>query len=87
MANVFKKEEVIQTKSVVEIIRESLDVDAVGTVRFKSRTGRGSGKAVEIPGEQFDEFVNLILKAKENREQLAEQEQQKNMPAAEVKQE
>lgn len=72
MANVFKKEEVVQKKSVVEIIRDSLDVDASGMVRFRSRTGRGSGKAIEIPGEQFDEFVELMIKAKENRETLAE---------------
>jgi len=72
MANVFKKEEVVQKKSIVEIIRDSLDVDVNGTVRFRSRTGRGSGKAVEIPGEQFDEFVKLMLQAKEDRESLAE---------------
>lgn len=72
MASVFKKEEVEQKKTVVEIIRDSLDVDASGTVRFRSRTGRGSGKAIEIPGEQFDEFVNLMVQAKENREALAE---------------
>lgn len=72
MASVFKKEEVIQKRSIVEIIRDSLDVDADGTVRFRSRTGRGSGKAVEIPGEQFDEFVRLMLEAKENRQSLAD---------------
>jgi hypothetical protein len=85
MANVFKKEEIIEEKSVVEIIRDSLDVDATGAVRFKSRIGRGSGKAIEIPGDQFDEFVNLILKAKEARVQLAEQEQNKIQLVAEEK--
>jgi hypothetical protein len=72
MASVFKKEEVVQKRSIVEIIRDSLDVDASGTVRFRSRTGRGSGKAIEIPGEQFDEFVKLMLQAKEDRASLAE---------------
>ncbi len=62
------------TKSVIEIIRDSLNVDASGTVRFRSRTGRGSGKAIEIPGEQFDEFVKIITETKENRETLAEQQ-------------
>jgi len=49
-------------------------VDAEGTVRFRSRVGRGSGKAVEIPGGQFDEFVTLMVQAQESRETLAEQE-------------
>jgi len=74
MASVFKKEEVVQEKKVIEIVRDSLDVDAAGTVRFRSRVGRGSGKAIEIPGEEFDEFVTLMIQAKESRETLAEQE-------------
>ena len=74
MASVFKKDEVVQEKSVIEIVRDSLDVDAEGTVRFRSRVGRGSGKAVEIPGSQFDEFVTLMVQAQESREALAEQE-------------
>ena len=73
MANVFKSESVVQEKSVIEIVRDSLDVDAAGVVRFKSRNGRGSGKAVEIPGDQFNEFVTLMVKTRENRETLAEQ--------------
>lgn len=74
MASVFKKDEVVQEKSVIEIVRDSLDVDAEGTVRFRSRVGRGSGKAVEIPGSQFEEFVTLMIQARESRELLAEQE-------------
>ncbi len=74
MASVFKKDEVVQEKTVIEIVRDSLDVDAEGTVRFRSRVGRGSGKAVEIPGNQFDEFVTLMVQAQESRETLAEQE-------------
>lgn len=74
MASVFKKDEVVQEKTVIEIVKDSLDVDAEGTVRFRSRVGRGSGKAIEIPGGQFDEFVTLMVQARENRETLAEQE-------------
>lgn len=75
MASVFKKDEVVaQEKSVIEIIRDSLDVDATGVVRFRSRIGRGSGKAVEIPGGEFDEFVTLMVQTRESREALAEQE-------------
>lgn len=74
MAQVFKKKEVVQEKPVIDIVRDSLDVDAKGVVRFRSRVGRGSGKAVEIPGTQFDEFVTLMVQAQESRETLAEQQ-------------
>ena len=83
MVSVFKKEEVIQEKTVVEIVKESLDVDASGTVRFRSRTGRGSGKAVEIPGEQFEEFVKLMLRAKASREELIASQQVEAVATAE----
>lgn len=84
MASVFKKDVVVQEKSVIEIVRDSLDVDAQGVVRFRSREGRGSGKAVEIPGVEFDEFVTLMIQARENREALAEQERALQTAAAEV---
>jgi len=84
MASVFKKDVVVQEKSVIEIVRDSLDVDADGTVRFRSRVGRGSGKAVEIPGEQFDEFVTLMVQAQESRETLAEQERALATPATDT---
>jgi len=75
MASVFKKkDEVVQKKSVIEIVRDSLDVDANGVVRFRSRVGRGSGKAVEIPGSEFNEFVTLMVRARESHEALVEQE-------------
>lgn len=84
MASVFKKDVVVQEKSVIEIVRDSLDVDAQGVVRFRSREGRGSGKAVEIPGVEFDEFVTLMIQARENREALAEQERALQTAAAEA---
>ena len=64
--SVFKKEEVVQKKSVLDIIKESLDVGDDQIVRFRSREGRGSGKAVEIPVEQFDEFLKLMLETKKH---------------------
>lgn len=73
MASLYKQDKE-QKKSVIQIIRESVDVDALGSVRFKSRQGRGSGKAVEIPHDQFDEFVDLMIHYRENREALASQE-------------
>ena len=74
MASVFNNNNNNNDKSILDIIKESIDVDATGTVRFRSRTGRGSGKAVEIPGDQFDAFVNLMIKTKEVRESLVEQQ-------------
>ena len=65
--NVFKTEEVVSQKSVVEIVKDSMEIDSSGTVKFRSRVGRGSGKAVEIPADQFDAFVDLILKTQEAR--------------------
>lgn len=81
MVQVFKKDEVVQEKPVINIVRDSLDVDAEGTVRFRSRVGRGSGKAIEIPGSQFDEFVTLMVQAQESREALAEQQKTINVAA------
>ena len=78
MASVFKKEEVVSLKPVIDIVRDSLDVDSSGTVRFRSRVGRGSGKAVEIPGNEFDEFVTLLVQVQESREDLAEQDRALN---------
>lgn len=76
MASVFKKEEPVLQRPVIEIVRDSLDVDSSGSVCFRSRTGRGSGKAIEIPGEEFDEFVNLMIQTRESRETLAERQRE-----------
>ena len=74
MASVFKKDEVVEEKSVIEIIRESLDVKANGNVSFRTRYGRGCGAATEIPSNQFDEFVSFMIKAREVRKDLATQQ-------------
>lgn len=70
MVKVFDSE-----KSVIDIVRESLAVNEEGTVFFKCREGRGSGKATEIPGGQFDEFVSLMVKLQAVRKDLEEQQQ------------
>ena len=62
-------------KSVIDIVRESLAVNEEGTVFFKCREGRGSGKATEIPGDQFDEFVSLMVKLQAVRKDLEDQQQ------------
>ena len=71
MANVFSN---VSGNSIIDIIKESVDVAADGTVRFRSRTGRGSGKAVEIPGDQFDAFVDMMVKTQEVRKSLVEEQ-------------
>lgn len=73
MASVFSD---ASKQSVLDIVRESLDVNSSGDVSFKSRSGRGSGKAVSIPGDQFDAFVDLMLSTKTNREELAQKQKE-----------
>lgn len=64
------------TTSVLDFIRQSLDVDSDGNVSFKSRTGRGSGAPVMIPGSQFDEFVDLMVSTRDTREALAQKQKE-----------
>jgi len=73
MANVFPKGTAPQA-STLEIVRETLGVNGEGNVTFRCRRGRGSGKAVEIPGSQFDEFVTLMVQTRDSREALAQQQ-------------
>lgn len=73
MANVFQKEK--QNRSTIDIVRDTLDVGSNGSVTFRCRVGRGSGKAVEIPADQFDDFVVLMQEAKQRRAELAAQQQ------------
>lgn len=83
MASVFKQNVVVSQRTPVEIVRDSLDVDAEGTVRFRCRVGRGSGKAVEIPSDQFNEFVNLMIAARDNHDTLVAQERAANTQTTE----
>lgn len=73
MTSVFQKANTPE-QSVLDIVRDSLTVGSDGSVSFRSRVGRGSGKAVQIPGPQFDEFVNLLVQTQKVRETLAEQQ-------------
>ena len=57
----------------IEIVRDTLTVNNKGAITFRCRVGRGSGKAVEIPADQFDEFVNLM---QETQTRLTEVESQ-----------
>jgi len=84
MANVFSKEEEKREVPSVEIVRETLNVNATGDVTFRSRRGRGTGKAVTIPAGQFDEFVSLMVQTQASREALAEQERDAAAAATEA---
>lgn len=81
MANVFPKE-AAPVATTLEIVRETLGVNGEGGVSFRCRKGRGSGKAVEIPGDQFNEFVTLMIQTRDSREALAQQ--QRDAEAAKV---
>jgi hypothetical protein len=74
MASVFENETTQQ--SPVKVVRESLDVDSNGTVSFRTRKGKGSGKAVEIPGSLFSEFVDLMIATRDSREDLARKQKE-----------
>ena len=58
---------------VLDIVRGSLKREG-GVVSFRSRTGRGSGKAFEIPEEQLDEFVSMLnnLRKQEDEQNTSE---------------
>lgn len=53
-----------ENKSVVEIVKDTINVREDGTVTFRTRSGRGSGKSFEIPSEQFEEFVKILENVK-----------------------
>lgn len=74
MAKVFKTDK--KEKKIIEIIRDTLDVNSSGAVTFRSRTGRGSGSGIEIPGDQFDTFVEFMLTTQKARNNLVKEESQ-----------
>lgn len=70
MVKVVKREkEVIKERSAIEIVEDSLEVDANGAVSFRSRAGRGSGAGVEIPCEQFSRFMELMEMAQSKQQE------------------
>lgn len=75
MASVFSKHPE-QELDVIDIVRDTLDVDGDGNVSFRVRRGRGSGAAVKVPGAQFDEFVTLLTETSKSREALAQQQRE-----------
>ncbi len=56
------------TETVMEVVKKSLKVEDNGDVSFRSRFGKGSGKAVLIPKSEFDAFVKLMLEVQKQKE-------------------
>lgn len=54
-----------------QIVDETLIVHSNGSVTFRTRRGKGSGKAVEIAGDEFDTFVTQMSDIASRRETLA----------------
>lgn len=83
MASVFGKAPEPE-QSVIDIVRDTLDVNGEGQVSFRTRRGRGSGAAVEVPGEEFNEFVELLNATRDSREALAQQQRDADAAAAQA---
>ena len=75
MANVFPKANSAE-RTTIDIVRDTLAVTGEGDVSFRCRVGRGSGKAVEIPASQYDEFVTLLVQTRDSRSALAQQQRE-----------
>jgi hypothetical protein len=75
MTNVFPKANSAELTT-IDIVRDTLAVTGDGDVSFRCRVGRGSGKAVEVPASQFDEFVTLLVQTRDSRSALAQQQRE-----------
>lgn len=58
-------------RTVSQIVEETLDVAADGSVSFRAGLGKGSGRPISIPGDEFDSFVSLINETAANRKSKA----------------
>jgi hypothetical protein len=67
----FSKEQ--RNLTVTQVIEDTLEVEADGSVTFRARRGKGSGRPVEIAGDQFDTFVELMNDIASRRESLAKE--------------
>ena len=65
----FNREE--RDLTTTQIIEDTLEFNADGSVSFRARRGKGSGKPVEIAGDQFDKFVSIMNDIASRRETLA----------------
>jgi len=71
---------------VSKIVERTLQVGPDGSVVFRAALGKGSGRPVTIPGDQFDQFVSLMNETALKREakaELARANEAKDVPATE----
>jgi len=54
-------------KTAIEIIQETISVDEFGNVSFRKDTGRGRGRKITIPSDQFDRFAEIIKETAQKR--------------------
>ena len=47
-------------KKAIDIIRETIKVDNDGNLSFRIDAGRGRGRAIKIPADQVDQFVEVV---------------------------
>jgi len=73
MANPFEKK-LDSNSTVAEIVKGTTNVDAEGNVSFRCALGKGSGRPVEIPSDQFADFVDKINALAGEREAEAAKE-------------
>ena len=60
------------SQSTTEIVEDTLTVDANGNVTQRASRKKGSGRPVNIPGDEFDTFVSLLTETASRRQSLAE---------------
>lgn len=77
----FNREE--SNLTTTQVIKETLEVAANGSVSFRTRRGKGSGRPVEIAGNQFDTFVNMMNDIASRREFLTESAMAEDIKSAE----
>lgn len=66
-----------------QIVDDTLLVHADGSVTFRTRRGKGSGRPVEIAGGEFDTFVSMMNDIASRRESLAELARQETAVSSE----
>jgi hypothetical protein len=74
-------------QTVPEIVEDTGRVTTDGSVTFRTSLGKGSGRAVHIPGDQFDEFVgqmNELASTREEKATLAREEEAAALAAEEA---
>jgi hypothetical protein len=75
MASVFKQNVSVTKRTPIEVIRDTMEINPDGTLKFRCREGRGSGKGIEVPSDQIEEFFALVETVKDNYNDIVAREQ------------